>query len=52
LGAELAKLALGKDAFEIERLVVPIKPMPLHAFWRVGVAAKLIELRLRDRFGI
>jgi hypothetical protein len=32
--------------------VVPIKPMPLHPLWRVAVAAKLIELRLRDRFGI
>ena len=52
MGAELAKLALGKRAEDIHLPVTAIKPLPLHAFWRVGLTAKLIELRLRDRFGI
>ncbi len=52
MGAELAKLALGKHASEIHLPVTPIKPIPLHAVWRVGVTAKLVEMRLRDRFGL
>jgi glycine/D-amino acid oxidase-like deaminating enzyme len=52
MGAELAKLALGKGASEIHLPLTPIRPMPLHAFWRIGVAAKLIEMRLRDHFGL
>jgi len=52
MGGELAKLALGKPASEIHLPVTPIKPIAMHAFWRVGFSAKLIELRLRDRFGI
>jgi glycine/D-amino acid oxidase-like deaminating enzyme len=52
MGAELAKLALGKDASEIHLPVTPITPMPLHGFWRIGVATKLIEMRLGDRFWI
>jgi len=52
MGSELAKLALGKPAAEIHLPATPIRPIALHAFWRVGVTAKLIELRLRDRFGI
>lgn len=52
MGAELAKLALGKPTEDIHLPVTEIKPLPLHAFWRVGLTAKLIELRLRDRFGI
>jgi len=52
MGSELAGLALGKQAAEIHLPATPIRPIALHAFWRVGVTAKLIELRLRDRFGI
>ena len=52
MGAELAKLALGKEASAIHLPITPIEPMPFHAFWRVGVAAKLMEMRLRDRFGL
>jgi glycine/D-amino acid oxidase-like deaminating enzyme len=50
MGAELAALALGKQAIHLP--LTPIKPMAMHGLWRVGVTAKLIELRLRDRFGI
>ena len=46
MGAEIAKLALGKDPTEIHLPVTPIKPIPLHAFWRVGAMAKLIEFSL------
>ena len=52
MGSELAKLALGKDPSEIHLPLTPIRPIRMHAFWRIGVAVKQIELRLRDRFGI
>ena len=32
--------------------VTRIKSKPLHGFWRVGVAANLIEMRIRHQFSI
>lgn len=52
MGAELAKIASGKEDSAVHLPMTPIEPMRFHAFWRVGVAAKLIEMRLRDRFGL
>lgn len=51
MGAELAKYVRG-DNSAVHLPITPIKPMPFHGLWRVGVTAKLIEMRLRDRFGL
>jgi glycine/D-amino acid oxidase-like deaminating enzyme len=52
MGGEVAKLATGTPAGEIAMPVTPIRPMPFHGFWRLGVAAKVVEGRLRDRLGL
>ncbi|MDO9710555.1 NAD(P)/FAD-dependent oxidoreductase [Paracraurococcus lichenis] len=52
MGGEIARLATGTPAAEIAMPVTPIRPMPFHGFWRVGVAAKVLEGRLRDRLGL
>ncbi len=52
MGGEIAKLANGTAARDIAMPVTSIKPIPFHAFWRLGVNAKVMEGRLRDRFGL
>ncbi|MBR0644928.1 NAD(P)/FAD-dependent oxidoreductase [Plastoroseomonas hellenica] len=52
MGDEIARLATGTPAAEIAMPVTPIKPMPFHGFWRVGVMAKVLEGRIRDRLGL
>jgi len=49
MGGEIARLASGTRASEIDMPVTPIRPMPFHGFWRLGVMAKVLEGRLRDR---
>ena len=52
MGGQLAKrLAGGKNA-GIDMPITDIKPMPLHAFWPIGVTAAVITGRVRDRLGI
>ena len=52
LGAEIARLALGADPADLPVPVTPVRPMAFHGFWRLGVAARVLEGRLRDRFGL
>lgn len=52
MGGEIAKLVSGVDAREIDMPVMPIRPIALHGMWRMAVAAKVAEGRLRDRFGL
>lgn len=49
MGGEIARLVSGTRAAEIDMPVTPIRPMPFHGFWRLGVQAKVLEGRLRDR---
>lgn len=52
MGSQLARrLAGGRDA-PIDMPVTAIKPMPLHAFWPVGVTAAVLAGRVRDRLGM
>lgn len=52
MGGQLARrLAGGKDT-EIDMPITGIKPMPMHAFWRVGVSAAVLAGRVRDRLGV
>lgn len=52
MGGELAKLATGTPARDIAMPVTPIRPIAFHGFWRLGVKAKVMEGRIRDRFGL
>ena len=52
MGGEVARLATGMPAREVAMPVTPIQPLPFHGFWRLGVAAKVMEGRLRDRLGL
>jgi glycine/D-amino acid oxidase-like deaminating enzyme len=52
LGSELARFVLGKDRRELALPFTPVRPIPFHAFWRAGVAVKIAEGRIRDRFGL
>ena len=52
MGGEIAKLATGTPARDIAMPVTAIRQIPLHGFWRMGVMAKVMEGRLRDRFGL
>jgi glycine/D-amino acid oxidase-like deaminating enzyme len=49
MGARLARRLA--DGAEIDMLVTPIKPIPFHGFWRIGVTSKVISGRIRDRLG-
>ncbi len=52
MGGEIAKLATGTAARDIAMPVTTIKTIPFHGFWRLGVNAKVMEGRIRDRFGL
>jgi glycine/D-amino acid oxidase-like deaminating enzyme len=52
MGGQLARrLAGGKDT-QIDMPITGIKPMPMHAFWRLGVTAAVLAGRVRDRLGV
>ncbi len=46
MGAQLAAFALGRPATELDLPVTPIRPIPLHRLWRLGVWAKVTQGRL------
>jgi glycine/D-amino acid oxidase-like deaminating enzyme len=52
MGGEIARLALGAPPEAIALPVTPIRPMRFHGLWRLGVAARVLEGRLRDRLGL
>ncbi|MCJ9735093.1 FAD-dependent oxidoreductase, partial [Bradyrhizobium sp. PRIMUS42] len=43
---------IGGAKAEIDMPVTGIKPIPMHAFWPVGVTTAVIAGRVRDRLGI
>jgi glycine/D-amino acid oxidase-like deaminating enzyme len=51
MGNELAAAATGTPLTELALPVTPVRPIPLHRFWRVGVAARIALGRLQDRLG-
>ena len=51
MGGQLARRLIGGKNAEIDMPVTGIKPMPLHAFWPVGVTAAVLAGRVRDRLG-
>ncbi len=52
MGAQLARRLIGGAKAEIDMPVTGIKPMPMHAFWRVGVTAAVLTGRVRDKLGV
>ena len=50
--APLARRLIGGAKAEIDMPVTGIKPMPMHAFWRVGVTAAVLTGRVRDKLGV
>ena len=52
MGAQLARRHAGGQNVEIDKPITGIKPMPLHAFWPLGVTAAVVTGRVRDRLGI
>jgi glycine/D-amino acid oxidase-like deaminating enzyme len=52
MGGQLARRLVGGNNAAIDMPVTGIKPMPLHAFWPVGVTAAVVAGRVRDRLGI
>ena len=52
MGGEIAKFATGTEARDLDMPVVPITPIPFHGMWRLAVGARVLEGRLRDRFGL
>jgi glycine/D-amino acid oxidase-like deaminating enzyme len=51
MGAELASLLAGAPAESMPLPVSPIRPLPFHRFWRLGVYAGVARGRLLDRLG-
>src|SRR5439155_22497029 len=52
MGAQLARRLIGGSSAQIDMPISSIKPMPLHAFWPIGVTAAVVAGRVRDRLGI
>jgi len=49
MGRQLSRRIQGK---RVDMPVTPIRPIPFHRFWRIGVEAKIIQGRIRDRLGL
>ena len=46
MGRQLARRIMGEG---VDMPLTPILPIPFHRFWRMGVEAKIIQGRIRDR---
>jgi glycine/D-amino acid oxidase-like deaminating enzyme len=51
MGAELASVLAGAAPSSFPLPVTPVRTMPLHRFWRLGVNARVAYGRLLDRLG-
>jgi glycine/D-amino acid oxidase-like deaminating enzyme len=52
MGPQLARRIMGRGQAEIDMPVSPIRPIPLHRFWKLGVAARVASGRVRDALGL
>lgn len=52
MGGQIARRLLGTPAAALDMPVTSIRPIPFHGFWRLAVAARLWEGRIRDRLGL
>jgi hypothetical protein len=51
MGAELASVLAGASPNSFPLPVTPVRTLPLHRFWRLGVNARIAYGRLVDRLG-
>jgi glycine/D-amino acid oxidase-like deaminating enzyme len=52
MGRQIARRLTGTPAEALDMPVTSIRPIPFHGFWRIGVAARVWEGRVRDRLGL
>ena len=52
MGRQLARRVLGTTPVELDMPATEIRAIPFHAFWRLGVEARILAGRLQDRFGL
>ncbi|HZC97160.1 MAG TPA: FAD-binding oxidoreductase [Bradyrhizobium sp.] len=52
MGEQLARRLVGGNNAEIDMPITGIKPIAMHAFWRVGVTGAVLAGRVRDRLGM
>ncbi|MXP62884.1 FAD-binding oxidoreductase [Roseomonas sp. M0104] len=52
MGGQLARRLLGTPAEALDMPLRPIRPIPFHRFWRLGVAATVAKGRVKDRLGL
>lgn len=52
MGHEVARLVQGAHPDDIALPLSAVTPIPFHAFWRLGVIAKVLEGRIRDRLDL
>jgi len=48
MGPQLTKRILGGSTADIDMPITDLKPVPFHALWRTGVAARIAYGRIRD----
>ncbi len=52
MGGEIARRVTRAPEHMLSIPLSPIRPIRLHGLWRLGVAAKVLEGRIRDRLGL
>ena len=51
MGGEIARRILGASDAEMNMPITDLKPMPFHALWKTGVAARIVYGRIQDWLG-
>ena len=51
MGGEIARRILGASDAEMSMPITDLKPMPFHALWKTGVAARIVYGRIQDWLG-
>ncbi|ONG55762.1 oxidoreductase [Pseudoroseomonas deserti] len=52
MGRQLSRRLMGTPQAAIDMPFSPVRPMPFHRFWKLGVAATVWQGRIRDRLGL
>lgn len=52
MGGQIARRLLGAPVDALDVPVTGIKPIPFHAFWKLGVLARVWQGRVLDRLGV
>jgi hypothetical protein len=52
MGGEIAARLCGAADAELAMPLAPLRRIPLHRFWRTGVAMRIARGRISDRLGL